>query len=155
MPRLTFITPAALVLLALLPLMWAFALLTPRRVAPWRFWLALVLRSLMLAALVLGLAGAQLVQPVSTLTTIFLIDASDSVAPAQRERAVTYVDQALRAMPPADKAADAAGSTGGNASSGSWRRMAVCSRLRASLGAMPSSSSSRCLSSWYAANASA
>jgi len=37
MPRLTFITPAALVLLALLPLMWAFALLTPRRVVPWRF----------------------------------------------------------------------------------------------------------------------
>src|SRR6266496_3363305 len=105
MPRLTFITPAALVLLALLPLMWAFALLTPRRVAPWRFWLGLALRSVMLAALVLGLAGAQLVQPVSTLTTVFLIDYSDSVAPAQRERAITYVDQALRAMPPADKAA--------------------------------------------------
>ena len=105
MPRLTFITPAALVLLALLPLMWAFALLTPRRVVPWRFWLGLALRSVMLAALVLGLAGAQLVQPVSTLTTIFLIDYSDSVAPAQRERAITYVDQALRAMPPADKAA--------------------------------------------------
>jgi Mg-chelatase subunit ChlD len=105
MPRLTFITPAALVLLALLPLMWAFALWTPRRLAPWRFWLGLALRSVMLAALILGMAGAQLVQPVSTLTTIFLIDSSDSVAPAQRERAVAYVDQALQAMPPADKAA--------------------------------------------------
>ncbi len=105
MPRLTFITPVALLLLALLPLMWAFALLTPRRVVPWRFWLGLALRSVMLAALVFGLADAQLVQPVSTLTTIFLIDASDSVAPAQRDRAVTYVDQALRSMPPADKAA--------------------------------------------------
>jgi Mg-chelatase subunit ChlD len=105
MPRLTFITPAALLLLALLPLMWAFALLTPRRVVAWRFWLGLALRSVMLAALMLGLAGAQLVQPVSTLTTIFLIDASDSVAPAQRDRAVTYVDQALRAMPASDKAA--------------------------------------------------
>src|SRR3954453_11939002 len=105
MPRLTFITPAALALLVLLPLMWAFALWTPRRSAPWRFWLELGLRSVILAALVLGLAGAQLVQPVSTLTTIFLIDESDSVAPAQRERAVTYVDQALHSMPPADKAA--------------------------------------------------
>src|SRR5438045_2525559 len=91
MPRLTFITPAALVLLALLPLLWAFALLTPRRVAPWRFWLGLALRSVMLAALVLGLAGAQLVQPVSTLTTIFLIDASASVAPAPLERAIASV----------------------------------------------------------------
>src|SRR5262249_12257356 len=105
MPRLTFITPAALALLALLPLMWAFALLTPRRIAPWRFWLGLLLRSAILSALILGLAGAQLVQPVSTLTTVFLIDASDSVAPAQRERAASYVDQALRTMPPSDKAA--------------------------------------------------
>ncbi|HEU5102786.1 MAG TPA: VWA domain-containing protein [Roseiflexaceae bacterium] len=105
MPRLTFITSAALALLALLPLMWAFALLTPRRLAPWRFWLGLVLRSVILCALVLGIAGTQLVQPVNTLTTVFLIDASDSVAPAQRERAIQYVDEALRSMPPADKAA--------------------------------------------------
>jgi Mg-chelatase subunit ChlD len=105
MLRLTFITPVALVLLALLPLMWAFALWTPRRVTPWRFWLGLALRSLMLAALVLGIAGTQLIQPVSTLTTVFLIDNSDSVAPAQRQRAIAYVDQALQTMPSADKAA--------------------------------------------------
>src|SRR5689334_22492088 len=105
MPRLTFITPAALVLLALLPLMWAFALLTPRRIAPWRFWLGLLLRNAIVGGLVLGIAGAQLVQPVSTLTTVFLIDSSDSVAPAQRARATQYVDDALRTMPPADKAA--------------------------------------------------
>jgi uncharacterized membrane protein len=105
MPRLTFITPAALALLALLPLMWAFALLTPRRLARWRFWLGLALRSLILCALVLGIAGTQLVQPVNSLTTVFLIDSSDSVAPAQRDRAAQYVDEALRSMPPADKAA--------------------------------------------------
>jgi len=105
MPRLTFITPAALALLVLLPLMWAFALLTPRRFARWRFWLGLALRSVIMGALVLGLAGTQLVQPVNTLTTVFLIDSSDSVAPAQRERAAQYVDEALRSMPPADKAA--------------------------------------------------
>src|SRR5689334_7371948 len=105
MPRLTFITPAALALLALLLLMWAFALLTPRRLARWRFWVGLALRSVMLCALVLGIAGTQLVQPVNTLTTVFLIDSSDSVAPAQRDRAARYVDEALRLMPPADKAA--------------------------------------------------
>ncbi|KPV49599.1 hypothetical protein SE17_31705, partial [Kouleothrix aurantiaca] len=95
----------ALVALALVPLMWAFALLTPRRAAPLRFWGGLLLRTLILVALVLALAGAQLVQPVRTLTTVFLLDASDSIAPAQRERAIQYVDRALAGLPPGDRAA--------------------------------------------------
>jgi Mg-chelatase subunit ChlD len=105
MPQLSFITPVALVALALVPLMWAFALLTPRRAAPLRFWGGLLLRTLILVALVLALAGAQLVQPVRTLTTVFLLDASDSIAPAQRERAIQYVDRALAGLPPGDRAA--------------------------------------------------
>lgn len=105
MPHLTFITPAALALLALLPLMWAFTLVTPRRSAPARFWAGLLLRSIILAALVLGLAGAQLVRPVRSLTTVFLLDQSDSIAPAQRERATAYVEDALRTLPPGDRAA--------------------------------------------------
>ena len=75
MPRLTFITPAALALLALLPLMWAFALWTPRRVVPWRFWLGLALRSLMLAALVLGLAGARSTSGLAPKTTTAALSA--------------------------------------------------------------------------------
>ncbi len=105
MVSITFLTPAALALLLLLPALWAFALVAPRRLARWRFWSSLILRSVIVAALVLALAGAQLVRPVSELTTVFLIDASDSVSPAQRERALRYVDEALSAMPPSDKAA--------------------------------------------------
>ncbi|HWQ12170.1 MAG TPA: VWA domain-containing protein [Roseiflexaceae bacterium] len=105
MVSLSFITPAALALLLLLPALWALTLLTPRRLARWRFWASLLVRSAILAALVLALAGAQLVRPVRELTTVFLVDASDSVAPAQRERALRYVDEALRAMPPNDRAA--------------------------------------------------
>src|SRR5687768_4181713 len=105
MPHLSFITPAALVLLALLPFLWAFTILTPRRVAPVRFWLSLLLRTVSLLALVLALAGAQLIRPVRALTTVFLLDVSDSVAPAQRERATQYVEDALRTMPPGDRAA--------------------------------------------------
>jgi len=105
MPHLSFITPAALVLLVLLPLLAAFTLLTPRRVAPGRFWASLLIRSVVLIALVLALAGAQLVRPVRALTTVFLIDASDSVAPAQRERADQYVADALHTMPAGDQAA--------------------------------------------------
>lgn len=105
MPHLSFITPAALALLALLPIMWGFALLTPRRVARGRFWLGLLLRSVLLGTLVLGLAGTQLVRPVRALTTVFLLDSSDSIAPAQRERATQYIEQALRTLPPGDRAA--------------------------------------------------
>jgi Mg-chelatase subunit ChlD len=101
----SFITPAALALLALLPILWAFTLLTPRRVAPWRFWASLLIRTALLIALVLALAGAQLVRPARSLTTVFLIDASDSVAPTQRERAQRYVSDALGALPAGDKAA--------------------------------------------------
>jgi uncharacterized membrane protein len=102
---ISFITPAALALLALIPLFWALALLTPRRVAPWRFWASLLLRTVAVAAVVLALAGAQLISPARSLTTVFLLDASDSVAPAQRERALNYINDALKVMPPNDRAA--------------------------------------------------
>jgi uncharacterized membrane protein len=104
MLRLSFITPAALALLILLPLIWAIALLAPRRFAAWRFWSSLILRSVIFIALIFALAGAQFVRPVSELATIFLIDASDSVAPAQRERSVQYIEEALGAMNPGDQA---------------------------------------------------
>jgi Mg-chelatase subunit ChlD len=105
MVSLSFITPAALALLLLLPALWALALLAPRRLARWRFWSSLLVRSAMLVALVLALAGAQLIRPVRELTTVFLVDSSDSVAPAQRERALRYVNDALATMPPGDRAA--------------------------------------------------
>ncbi|GIW00329.1 VWA domain-containing protein [Roseiflexus sp.] len=105
MIRLSFITPLALTLLALIPALWALTLLTPRRLAPWRFWSSLVLRSIILLALTLALAGTQIVLPVRELTTVFLVDVSDSMTPAQRERALQYVNDALAAMPPGDQAA--------------------------------------------------
>lgn len=63
MIRLSFITPLALALLALIPALWALTLLTPRRLAPWRFWSSLTLRSAILLALILALAGTQIVLP--------------------------------------------------------------------------------------------
>jgi len=105
MLRFSFVTPLALTLLVLLPALWAFTLLTPRRLGAWRFWSGLVLRSMVLAALVLALAGAQVVRPVRELTTVFLIDVSDSMAPAQRERALRFVNDALEGMPAGNQAA--------------------------------------------------
>lgn len=106
--RLSFIYPAALVLLVLLPLLLAFTFATRRAQslrASWRFWALIVLRSVALLALVLALAGTQLVRPVDDLTVVFLIDGSDSVAPAQKERAVAIVNEALKDKRPDDQAA--------------------------------------------------
>ncbi|HEU4323739.1 MAG TPA: VWA domain-containing protein [Roseiflexaceae bacterium] len=105
MPRLSFITPAALTLLGLLPLLWWLAFLAPRRLARWRFWTALLLRTVALAALVLALAGAQIVTPVRDLAVVFLVDSSDSIAPTQREQATEYINSALRGMPQGSQAA--------------------------------------------------
>ncbi|MCX7789628.1 MAG: VWA domain-containing protein [Chloroflexaceae bacterium] len=106
---ISFVHPAALWLLALLPLLWLFAWATRRpnraRLSRWRYLALLGARSAILAALVLALAGAQVVRPVDDTAVVFLIDGSDSVAPAQRERALAYVNAALAAGQPADRAA--------------------------------------------------
>lgn len=104
MGGVSFIYPAALLLLLIVPILWAAAILAPRRLAPWRFWSSLTLRTIMLLCLILALAGIQFIRPVENLTTVFVLDGSDSVAPAQRERALAFVNEALAALPPGDQA---------------------------------------------------
>ncbi|MDQ2964582.1 MAG: VWA domain-containing protein, partial [Chloroflexota bacterium] len=55
-------------------------------------------------ALVLALAGFQLVLPVDRLATVFVLDLSDSVGTAGREEAVQFVRDSLREMPKGDVA---------------------------------------------------
>src|SRR5215204_4386504 len=75
-----------------------------RRVGAGRRRFALVLRSLLLAALVLGLAGLQIVLPVNRLATVFVVDLSDSIGSAGREDALAFVRGALEVMPDGDVA---------------------------------------------------
>ena len=103
--QLSFIFPTYLWLLLLLPALWALALLAPPRLSRWRLGALTLLRTLAVAALVLGLSGAQLVRPVGAVTTVFLLDGSDSVALSQRARAEAFVQQALAKMPDDDQAA--------------------------------------------------
>ena len=58
---LSFLFPAALWLLLLLLPLWALALATPRRRAPAGAWISLLVRSLLIGALVLALAGTRVV----------------------------------------------------------------------------------------------
>ncbi|MEM8531689.1 MAG: VWA domain-containing protein, partial [Chloroflexota bacterium] len=102
--RLSFVTPAILVLLILVPILWSLVLLTPRRLVRWRLWASLSIRTIILIALIFALAGIQLILPVQNVATVFLVDGSDSVSPAQRERAVEYIDTALENRPAGDLA---------------------------------------------------
>ena len=62
---------------------------------------ALVVRGLLLSALVLALAGFQLVLPVDRLATVFVVDLSDSVGNAGREDALAFLRDTLARSPTA------------------------------------------------------
>jgi uncharacterized membrane protein len=103
--RLSFISPVYLWALLLIPLLWWLALVAPRRLGPTRFWSSLALRTALMLALIMSLAGAQWVRAVDELTTVFLLDSSDSVSPSARGQAEAFIQQALEAMPDGDRAA--------------------------------------------------
>ncbi len=67
--------------------------------------LALGVRALIALAIVLALAGPQVHRAADRLTTVFLLDVSDSVPPAQRSAALDFVRQAAEAMRAGDRAA--------------------------------------------------
>ncbi|NJO05551.1 MAG: VWA domain-containing protein, partial [Chloroflexaceae bacterium] len=106
MPYLSFIYPEALWLVLLLVPFWLLAFATPRRyTTPVRFWLSLGIRTLVVLLLVLSLAGTQLRYRVDNLTTVFLVDGSDSVSPSARASAEAFIRDALREMEEGDQAA--------------------------------------------------
>jgi len=101
----SFLYPEALWLLLLIPLTLIAGWVGPRRLPPVRHWASLLLRVLILLLVILGLAGAQLVRTVDELTTVFVVDVSDSVAPEEQARAEAFIRDALRSMPSGDRAA--------------------------------------------------
>jgi uncharacterized membrane protein len=103
--RLSFIYPTLLWLLLLLGPLLAVALLAPRRLPTLRFWSSIVLRLLLFVLLVGALAGTQIVRQVDELTTVFLVDSSDSVSPEERTRAEGFIQAALSTMRDNDQAA--------------------------------------------------
>lgn len=106
---LSFIYPLFLWALLLLPAFWLFAWFTRApnraRLGRGRYLALVVLRTVILAALVLALAGVQVVRAVEDTAVVFLIDGSDSLSPAQRERAVAYVNDAIAVGQPGDQVA--------------------------------------------------
>ena len=94
---LSFVYPEALWLLLLLPAVAALALIGRKRLPAVRHWLSLALRLIVLAGVILALAG--------NLTTVFLVDASDSVSSEEQARAEQFIRLSLQHMRPNDQAA--------------------------------------------------
>ncbi len=96
LPYITLIYPHALWLLLILIPLWLIALASPRRRStPIRFWGSLTLRSIVLLLIILSIAGTQLRYPVRDVTTIFLLDSSDSITPLARAGAEDFIRNAL------------------------------------------------------------
>ncbi len=103
---LSFLNPTALFALLLVPLLIAIPLYGRARASNnFQFLLGLVLRALILLALILGLAGAQVVLPVNHTNVVFVVDHSDSVTTAEQQRAENFIREALTQMRAEDRAA--------------------------------------------------
>jgi Mg-chelatase subunit ChlD len=102
---ISFIYPTALWLLLLLPLTAGLALLSKRRTTRARSWGGLVLRLVLLALIVLALAGMQLRRQADMLTAVFVLDASDSVSAEEQARGEAFIRRAIQSMPAGDQAA--------------------------------------------------
>ena len=102
---LRFETPLWLVLLvpALLVTFIPY-LAARRRIGARRRRAAVAIRTILLSALILALAGFQLILPVDRLATVFVVDLSDSVGETGRESALAFLRETLKAMPEEDQA---------------------------------------------------
>ena len=102
---LAFDAPLALLLLIpAIALTVGLHLVSRRRLSAGRRRVALTVRAVLLSALVLALAGFQLVLPVDRLAAVFVVDLSDSVGNAGREDALAFLRETLAAKPDGDVA---------------------------------------------------
>lgn len=103
--RYSFVNPVYLWLMLLIPLTLGLALAGRRGLSPGRFWAGLAVRCVLLALIVLALAGIQMHLPSNTLTDVFMMDVSDSISPEEQAREEAWVRQAVEKMPTGDRAA--------------------------------------------------
>jgi uncharacterized membrane protein len=93
---LTFLAPWWLLLLAGIPVLWWWSLRSLSGLGKTRRWIALLLRTFVLIAVILALAEAQLKRTSDKLTVIYLIDQSISIPEEQRRLMIRYVNEEIR-----------------------------------------------------------
>jgi Mg-chelatase subunit ChlD len=103
--RVSLIYPIYLWLLILLPLAASLGWIAWRRSGSTRLWFSLALRLILMTAIILGLAGLQIRFRSNLLTTVFILDASDSIPPAEMQRGEDLIRAAIQSKPRDDQAA--------------------------------------------------
>src|SRR3712207_1887075 len=101
--RFGFDQPHWLWLLALVPIVLLLGWGWLRRIAAWRRGMALILRTGVLALLILAIARPSLYWPDSRLSLAFVVDESDSMGEEDRAATASWLDQALGGRQPDDK----------------------------------------------------
>lgn len=74
------------------------------QISRWRRWLAFSLRTLIVVAVVLALAGLQWLRPLEGMNAFFLLDRSDSIPSPQQDLARAYVTKSASRKKSSDKA---------------------------------------------------
>lgn len=103
--RITFIYPIYLWLLILLPLAGVVAWLAYPHGRDLRRWVSLLIRMILMLAIIFSLAGVQLRTRSNILTTVFILDASDSIPPEEIARGEDFIRAAAAAKPASDRLA--------------------------------------------------
>lgn len=93
--HLAFESPAYLLLLALIPLVWWFSYRRLAVLGPIRRLIAIGVRSLVITLIVFALAGAQMVRVSERLTVLYLLDQSLSIPAEQRQAMAALVNEAI------------------------------------------------------------
>ena len=102
---LSFVYPQYLWLLLVAPVLVWIGWLGRQRLSRGRFWASLVLRVFLYLMLVCALAGIQLRLKSDVLTTVFILDASDSVPAEDQLNAKIIIQNSLESMKGNDQAA--------------------------------------------------
>jgi len=102
--KLQFTHPYFLLLLipALGWVVW-FAWKSDVQINRWRHWTALAIRALVVLAVVLAIAGLQLLYPIEGINVFFALDRSDSVPSTQQDAARDYVNRIAKEKKAVDK----------------------------------------------------
>ena len=88
--RLGFDYPAFLILLGVIPILWAVSFRRLAALGPIRRWVALGFRTAVILVIVAALAGVQLVWVTDRTTVVYLLDQSDSIPAARRRQMLDY-----------------------------------------------------------------
>ena len=94
--RLDFDSPIYLTLLALLPLMWWISFRRLQSLGATRRWFAIAFRTAVVTAIVMAIAGVQVVWQTDRVTVLYLLDQSESIPEEKRAQMLEYAIENVR-----------------------------------------------------------